>query len=158
MRTTLCLVLAGTLLAHALPAAADDDPDYRPGPWHFHAVSCVDTTITDVEPRLDIPDESVARAIDESGVQVTFATRLGIAPLFHTGTAEVVHYQGDDNNAIMAAEHKGQRVQVCYLGGPAPTERCNPDTDDRGRRYRVYDYAQHKQYWGMNSEHDCGGA
>jgi len=131
VRILTCLALAAATTA---PALADDNPDYLPGPWHFRAVSCVD------------------------GVAVTFATGLGIQPLFARGTASVVHYQDSAGNNIMAAEHRGDRVQVCYLGGPAPTKYCNPDQDDRGRNYRVYDYRQHQQYWGGNSEHDCGGA
>jgi hypothetical protein len=139
---------------------ADDDPGYVAGPWHFKAVSCVDTTVREVTPRLQSSGQTSYTAADfkQSGVDVTFATTLGIQPLFSRGSASVVHYQDASNNNIMAAERAGDRVQVCFLGGPAPTKYCNPDQDDRGRNYRVYDYRQRKQYWGMNSEHDCGGA
>ena len=58
----------------------------------------------------------------------------------------------------MIAEHPGDRVQVCIVQIPPPTKYCNPDTDSRGRVYRVWDYARKAQYAGMNSEHDCGGA
>jgi hypothetical protein len=69
-----------------------------------------------------------------------------------------VHYQGDAGNGVMMSEHRGDEVQACFLGGPAPTIGCNPDKDLRGRDYRVWDYRQRKQYWGDNSEHGCGGA
>ena len=151
------LVLA--LGAASTPAAADDDPGYVNGPWHYRAISCVDTTVTEVAPRLVSEGQKTFTAADfASGVDVLFATGLGMQPLFAKGTAEVVHYQDTAGNGIMRAEHAGDKVQVCFLGGPAPTKYCNPDTDSRGRQYRVWDYKQKKQYWGMNSEHDCGGA
>jgi hypothetical protein len=150
---------AGFALSAGLPAAADDDPDYLPGPWHFRAMSCIDTTVVQVLPRLANEGQTHFTAADfQTGVQVFFNTGLGITPLFSHGRAGVVHYQNMPDNDVMAAEHPGDRVQVCYLGGPAPTPYCNPDKDDRGRNYRVYDYKTHKQYWGMNSEHGCGGA
>jgi hypothetical protein len=144
----------------ATPARADDDPGYLPGPWHYKAVSCVDTTVKTVYPRLGEPGQThfTPEQFKETGVEVTFNTSLGIRPLFASGLAEVVHYQGVAGNDVMAAEHPGDRVQVCYLGGPAPTKYCNPDSDDRGRTYRVYDYRQKQQYWGLNGEHGCGGA
>lgn len=157
MRTVACIAL---VVAVSSPAWADTDPGYLPGPWHFKSVSCADTTVREVTPRLGSPGKTSFTAADfqQSGVQVTFATGLGIQPLFSTGTAAVVHYQGTAGNDVMAAEHRGDRVQVCFLGGPAPTKYCNPDQDGRGRNYRVYDYKQRQQYWGGNSEHDCGGA
>ena len=72
--------------------------------------------------------------------------------------AGVTHYQGDAGNSIMIAEHPGDRVQVCIVQIPAPTTHCNPDTDSRGRVYRVWDYKLKAQYSGLNGEHDCGGA
>jgi hypothetical protein len=141
-------------------ALADDDPGYLPGPWHYHAISCVDTTVTSVTARLGSAGQTTFTADDfkQSGVIVEFNTGLGITPLFSSGQASVVHYQDTAGNNIMSSEHPGDRVQVCYLGGPAPTKYCNPDKDNRGRNYRVYDYKLHQQYWGGNSEHDCGGA
>jgi len=158
MRFFACLSLV--MLSGALPALADPDPGYLPGPWHFRAISCVDTTIVSVTPRLGEAGQTSFSAADfqQSGVQVTYNTGLGIQPLFAHGLASIVHYQDTAGNNIMAAEHRGDRVQVCYLGGPAPTQYCNPDKDTRGRLYRVYDYRQHQQYWGGNAEHDCGGA
>jgi len=153
------LVLTATLAVGALPARADDVPDYVPGPWHYRAISCVETTVISVTPRLGEPNQTSFSPADfkASGVAVTFATSLGIQPIF-PGHASIVHYQGDGDNATMAAEHAGDKVQVCFLGGPAPTSSCDPDKDPRGRQYRVYDYRQKKQYWGFNAEHLCGGA
>ena len=157
VRFTGCLSLI--VLCSTLPALADEDPGYLPGPWHYRAISCVDTTVVSVTPRLgnDGQTDFTAEDFKETGVAVTFNTSLGMQPLFR-GQASVVHYQDTTGNNIMVAEHRGDRVQVCYLGGPAPTQYCNPDQDSRGRQYRVYDYRQRKQYWGGNSEHDCGGA
>jgi hypothetical protein len=157
VRTLICAALVSAVSS---PAWADSDPGYLPGPWHFKAISCVDTTVRSVTPRLESAGQTTFTAEDfkQSGVAVVFATGLGIQPLFSSGTASVVHYQDTTGNSIMAAERAGDRVQVCYLGGPAPTQYCNPDKDDRGRNYRVYDYRQRAQYWGGNEEHDCGGA
>ncbi len=161
VRRRVAALALGTLFVFAtgLAADAEDDPDYLPGPWHFRAMSCVDTTVSEVTPRLVNEGQTHFTAADyQAGVQVFFNTGLGITPLFSHGRAAVVHYQNVPGNGVMAAEHSGDRVQVCYLGGPAPTRFCDPDKDDRGRNYRVYDYKTHKQYWGMNSEHGCGGA
>jgi len=154
---TFGLILA--LGAAGAPAWADDDPGYVPGPWHYRAMSCVDTTVREVAPRLTSGTDNHYTAADfASGVDVIFATGLGMQPLFSKGSAEVVHYQDSAGNDVMRAERAGDKVQVCFLGGPPPTKYCNPDTDSRGRQYRVWDYKQRKQFWGMNSEHDCGGA
>lgn len=160
MRIAACIALIVMATGTIGASFADEDPGYKTGPWHFKSVSCVDTTVTEVTPRLENAGQTTftAKDLQDSGVIVSFKTGLGVVPLFAKGYAEVVHYQGETGNGVMAAEHAGDRVQVCFLGGPAPTQYCDPDKDDRGRRYRVYDYQQQKQYWGMNSEHDCGGA
>ena len=133
--------------------------DYRPGPWHYKSIPCVDTTVTSVTPRLTGNDPTRFSKADftESGVVVTFATHLGLAPVF-SERVNVTHYQDTLGNALMASEKPGDRVQVCFLGYPAPTKYCNPDQDGRGRSYWVYDYKRHASYDGINSEHDCGGA
>ena len=151
------------MLAAALiggPVLADDTPDYVSGPWHYRSVSCVDTTVTSVTPRLVGGDQTHFTPADfqASGVSVEFATGLGIRPLDPSGRAGVTHYQDTVGNNVMMREHAGDKVQVCFLGGPPPTKYCNPDKDLRGRNYRVWDYRQQRQYAGMNSEHDCGGA
>jgi hypothetical protein len=116
--------------------------------------------VSSVIPRLTSNDQ---RSFTKSefvnyGVVVTFDSHLGMSPVFPAGFAAVTHYQGEATNAVMIAEHPGDRVQVCYLGPPTPDASCNPDTDSRGRKYRVYDYKQHASYDGINTEHDCGGA
>ena len=153
-------VMLGVAFAFATPAAADEPSPYLSGPWHYRSVSCVDTTVAGVTPRLGNAGQTTFTAQDfkDTGVAVPFATGLGLQPLFPRETASVVHYQDASDNAIMIAEHRGDRVQVCFAGGPMPTKYCNPDTDDRGRQYRVWDYKQRKQYSGGNAEHDCGGA
>jgi hypothetical protein len=155
-----CIALISMTIGTIGAGFADDDPGYKNGPWHYKSVSCVDTTVTEVTPRLENAGQTTftAKDLQETGVIVSFKTGLGVAPLFAKDYAAVVHYQNETANDVMAAEHAGDRVQVCFLGGPAPTQYCDPDKDDRGRRFRVYDYRQQKQYWGMNSEHDCGGA
>jgi hypothetical protein len=121
--------------------------------------SCVDTTVRLVAPRLDGLDpakEHFTRQDFLSGVAVTFNTKLGL----QSGRlwAEVVHYQEEPGNNIMMAERVGDRVRVCFLGGPRAEDGCDPKTDLRGWSFSVYDYRQHASYSGINSEHGCGGA
>ncbi|MGP6158445.1 MAG: hypothetical protein ACLPYS_13230 [Vulcanimicrobiaceae bacterium] len=160
MRFSTMVLQTALVASTAAAASAGDASDYVNGPWHYRAVSCVDTTVTSVTPRLTSEGRTTFTTADfqSSGVDVSFATGLGIQPLDPQGHAEVVHYQNTAGNEVMMREHRGDRVQVCFLGGPAPTLECNPDKDLRGREYRVWDYKQQKQYSGGNSEHDCGGA
>ncbi len=44
----------------------------------------------------------------------------------------MTHYQDTAGNNVMMAEKKGDKVQVCFLGPPAPTQYCDPDKDPRG--------------------------
>lgn len=139
-------------------ALAQDD-DYVPGAWHYRSVACVDTTVKSVAPRLTGGDQKTFTAQDfESGVEVVFNTTLGSDPANPKMLAAVTHYQDTPGNSVMMKEHKGDRVQVCFISRPAPTTGCDPDTDARGRVFRVYDYRQRAQYAGQNSEHGCGGA
>ncbi len=159
MRSFAVLSAAAALAVSLTPAArADDDPGYTPGPWHYRSVSCVDTTVKQVGPRLTDSSKAPAPADYQSGVEVTFNTSLGLAPIFPKEQASIVHYGDMKGNADMQAEKAGDRVQVCFLGGPAPTVGCNPDSDDRGRNYRVWDYSRKVQFNGYNAEHLCGGA
>jgi hypothetical protein len=130
------------------------------GPWHYRSIACVETSVLLVGPRLGSQGQEKFSAADfeASGVVVVFATRLGVDPPFANAHASVVHYQQSAGNDVMMAERAGDRVQVCFLGGPAPSQFCDPDRDPRGRLYRVYDYRQRAQYSGGNSEHTCGGA
>ena len=147
--------LAGT----AIPAGADGAPNYKPGSWHFRSIPCIDTTVKAVTPRLvSAGQTSSRRKTFAERVEVTFNTRLGADPAVPAALAAVTHYQDAAGNSVMMAEHAGDRVQVCVVQIPPPTQTCNPDTDSRGRVYRVWDYRQSAQYDGMNSEHDCGGA
>jgi hypothetical protein len=133
------------------------------GAWHFKSIPCVDTTVLSVSPRISVSERPSRQDFEQSGVVVEFQTRLGYGSLFPEAHAGVTHYQGASND-IMIAEHAGDRVQVCFLGTPLPSWNshgdliCDPDNDDRGRTYRVYDYRLHAAYAGMNSEHACGGA
>jgi hypothetical protein len=157
-RSAFCFALVVAILLHASSAhaQAQDTVPEKPGPWHYHSLPCVDTTVVSVTPRLQSEGQKTftAQDFESSGVQVAFATRLG-AGNYHAG---IVHYQNTAGNDVMMAERPGDRVQVCFMSAPAPTKYCDPDKDSRGRVYRVYDYRQHASYQGMNSEHDCGGA
>jgi hypothetical protein len=156
MRRSLPVALA--LLAIASPAFGQSD-SYTPGVWHFRSIPCVDTTVTSVAPRLLSLGQKTFSAKDfqMTGVSVTFATTLGSDPALPPMRVTVTHYQDNSENKIMQAEHIGDKVQVCFLGPPAPTVGCDPDKDPRGRTYRIYDYRQRAQYSG-GSQHGCGGA
>jgi hypothetical protein len=132
----------------------------KPGPWHYRSIPCTDTTVRAVTPRLAASGQTTFTAQDfaQSGVVVVLNTHLGLAPAFPSTYAAVTHYQNATGNDVMTREHAGDRVQVCFLGWPTPTQACDPDTDSRGRSYRVYDYRRHASYDGGNGEHTCGGA
>jgi hypothetical protein len=153
-----CVVLAA--ITPAPTYAQDQEPQYKPGPWHYRSIPCADSTVIRVAPRLQLVGQTVFTADDyeQSGVQVEFARRLGVDPAFPSGHASVTHYQGTVGNDVMTGERPGDRVQAGFLGYPAPTTTCDPDKDSRGRTYRVYDYRQRASYVGWNSEHICGGA
>jgi hypothetical protein len=150
------------LLSCLLPVAAEagtSDGPAMAAPFMVASAPCVDTTVRSVAPRLtsDDPNEHYShKDFVESGVNVTFNTKIG-RPM-GVAWAEVVTYGGSKGNDIMISEHPGDKVRVCYLGGPKPDAACNPDTDSRGRMFSVYDYRQKASYSGINSEHDCGGA
>lgn len=123
------------------------------------SASCIDTTVRSVELRLtsgDPHEHYTRQEFIDSGPAVTFNTKTGEP----NGViwAEVVHYGGQLGNSVMIEERPGDRVRVCFLGGPKPDEGCNPKTDLRGRKFSVYDYRRHASYSGINSEHECGGA
>lgn len=142
-----------------IAAATNGSTDYPAGPWHYKSIPCVDTTVVTVTPRLTGSNQTTfAKADFQSGVVVTFATNLGLAAAFPKDRVNITHYQDTAGNALMVSEKPGDRVQVCLLSYPPPDKYCNPDKDDRGRSYWVWDYKRHAAYDGMNSEHDCGGA
>jgi len=139
------------------------------GPWHFRSVPCVDGTVTAVGPRLANPGQTRFTAQDykNSGVEieVRLARPTAFLPGMVRGTAAVVHYQDDYDNAFIGGEKRGDRVQVCLMGFPTPTYDaarkqyiCNPDADPRGWWFRMYDYRRHKAFFGPDTEHGCGGA
>lgn len=160
-----CVALA------ALCAQAQDEPGYKPGPLHYK--TCVDTTVVQVHPRKFIREPNGSQFLPLSNYgYVEFATRLGEESVTAERYVEkangydVVHYHpnasiefGDSPDAeVAAAERTGDRVQVCLLTMPAPSQSCNPDIDPRGRVYRVWDYRQRAAYSGASGEHACGGA
>jgi len=162
-RTIATLGLVCAMLSVAainMPAAVAQDEQYVPGAWRYRSVACVDTTVRSVEPRLTTDGQKTftAQDFEQSGVEVEFNTNLGSDPANPNMRAAVTHYQNTAGNNIMMRERAGDKVQVCFISRPAPTTYCDPDKDGRGRVFRVYDYRQHAQYSGMNSEHDCGGA
>lgn len=144
-------IIASTLIAclvcAAIPAGAQDAPSYKLGPWHYRSVSCVDTTVKAVTPRLVNAGQTTYSKQDflQSGVEVVFNTRLGADPAVPSALAGVSHYQNSAGNSVMMAEHPGDRVQVCLVKVPMPTKSCDPDADSRGRVYRVWDYRQKAQ-------------
>jgi len=148
------------IVSLSVPALAQDDPQFPSGAWHYRSIQCVDTTVRSVQPRLMTTGQTKPTAEDfkQSGVGVAFNTHLGADPLSPGDYAAIVHYQGSPGNPLMISEHPGDKVQVCFLGPPAPSKYCDPDKDSRGRQYRVYDYHRNAQYWGGNSQHGCGGA
>ncbi len=160
MRTFAFLIAAALIASESGIGSAQTQTELLPGLWHYRSVPCVDTTVVSVTPRLQTFGQKTFTTADfeQSGVEVSFSTHLGVDPLFPKERASVTHYQGLDGNDIMMSERPGDKVQVCFLAVPAPTKFCNPDKDDRGRLYRVYDYRQHASYAGWNSEHTCGGA
>ena len=153
----LSLLAAGLILSAQSPLG--QDVEYAPGVWHYKSTECIDSTVRVVEPRLTTLGQKAftARDFEQTGVVVEFNTFLGSDPVNHIRAA-VTHYQNAVGNDVMMSERPGDRVQVCFLWRPFPTKSCNPDKDGRGRIFRVYDYRQHAQYAGMNSEHGCGGA
>jgi hypothetical protein len=142
-------------------AEADDlNPNAKAGAWHYRSIPCVDTRVTEVTPRLGEENQKTFSHQDfvRTGVVVHYASHLGVDPLVPRLYASVTHYPEMPGNTIMMTERPGDRVQLCFLGAPAPTNFCDPDIDSRGRMYRVYDYRRRTAYAGENEEHSCGGA
>src|SRR5260370_11041865 len=88
---------------------------------------CAETTVRSVTPRLMSSGQTTFTRQDliNSGVEVTFYTHIGVG----SGWAEVVHYQQTAGNNIMMNERKGERVRVCFLGGPSRSQYCDPSKD-----------------------------
>jgi hypothetical protein len=148
------LQLGDPVAAAAGPGIARAKP-LPPGP------NCIDSTVRRITTRLTSGDaaKGTETQVPGSGYQIFIRGRL---PDKFGGTLEptIVFYQEAPQNALIARERAGDRVQVCVTGFPEidPDAGCNPVTDRRGRLLRVYDYARHFAYAGANSEHGCGGA
>jgi len=151
--------ITAAFVLSSLPASAQVQDSYKGGPWHYRSIPCVETTVVSVTPRLGSVGQKTFSAQDfqMSGVSVTYKTTLGSDPALPPSQVTVTHYQGSADNKTMQAERAGDKVQVCLVSVPPPTDYCDPDKDPRGRIYRVYDYRQKKQYSG-GSQHGCGGA
>lgn|GEM_PF-939935 len=158
-RTIALLAIAVLMTTTAAPVFAQEQDPYKTGVWHYKSIPCIDTTVVAVTPRLGSLGQTKFSAADfqQTGVSVTFKTTLGSDPALPPSRVAVTHYQGDADNKFMIAERPGDKVQVCWVSTPAPSESCDPDKDPRGRNYRIWDYRQQKQYSG-GSQHGCGGA
>jgi len=156
-----------TLIVAALSLPAMADVQVPAKPMHVdESVHCIETTVTKVS--------YYFAGQPASGIFVAFAANLGVArfPKAHASVADrqsyIADYQrgwvpsaalsGGAPNPVMMQERVGDHVQVCLVSVPIPQGRCDPDTDPRGRVYRVYDYRQHAAYVEMNDGHGCGGA
>jgi hypothetical protein len=164
------------VMLQAMPSSAGDDVQQQEhdeatagGPWHFRSVPCAQGMVTAVHPRLGMPGQTHFTHQDfvQSGVGVELALPAGTAflPGIRQNATAVVHYQGEPDNALMEAQRRGDRVQVCLVSFPIPRydarERrfvCDPDADPRGWQYRVYNYRLRAAYVGPDSQHACGGA
>ena len=158
------IVVAVFAISTATAMANVDDNVLQGGAWHFKSVQCTDTTVAVVEPRLKYPGQQFTKEDFRAGVYVGFNTGLGLSNIFPREHAAVATYSGyGPQAALMMAEKRGDKVQVCFLESPLPyflngRLGCNPDVDSRGRTYRVYDYHRRAAYYGGNSTHGCGGA
>ena len=61
-------------------------------------------------------------------------------------------------NRIWTQTKVKDKVQVCLLSIPARTDTCNPDIDERGRMYYVYNYRLKGAFIELTGSHACGGA
>jgi len=169
-----CASPARAQYAIAVPQTAAEARDEHDaitggGAWRFKSVPCVDGVISGVTPRLGREGQTRFTAQDYQTSGVVTRVRLLRPTAFVAGvtltSAGVTHYQGTEDNDVMAAEHPGDRVQVCLMSFPTPTYDatrrqyiCDPDRDSRGWTFRIYDYRQHAAYYGSDTQHPCGGA
>ena len=145
------LLLAALSLLPGVPAGAA-----QPARGAWTTGDCADTKIVFIGPRLGGEHDSAQQMqteMRESGISVQFGTHR-----WPKDVAEVVHYQGDQQLAVMSRERVGDRVQLCLVSRPKKDQYCDPTTDRRGVEFRVYDYRLRQSYSGINSEHGCGGA
>ena len=52
MLKTAAYTLVACIVGTAVPAGAQNAPQYKSGPWHYRSIACVDTTVKSVTPRL----------------------------------------------------------------------------------------------------------
>ena len=114
------------------------------------SVPCVDTTVGSIA--------SYFPSDPASGVVISFKTHLCIPESLTKVDAGITERTAESVVAVILQERVGDAVQVCLLAVPKPDDRCHPETDERGRVYRVYDYRLKTAYTGSLGNHDCGGA
>ena len=85
-----------------------------------------------------------------------FAAKLGVET-FPDVRAAIVDRGAKPSDAI-ARQKVGDKVQICLLNSPRPSQYCDPTKDSRGRVFRVYNYRLKAAYTGWNANHGCGGA
>ena len=93
---------------------------------------CVDTTVTEVGPRLE--------GVPGSGSGIRYAN--GMTQVSYDEVPGIDHSQVDD------------AVHVCLLSVP---DNCPPG-DDRGRVYSGVNARTHESWSAPDSQHQCGGA
>lgn len=118
------------------PAPTEASTPEPPRPPEI-AFSCRETTITAIRARLQ--DKDGCPDLD-SGVTIQFKSGVVLV--------------GYEKPLTMEHQQPGDRVQVCLVAVPHD---CPPG-DDRGKTYRVFDYASKEAYVMIDSDHMCGGA
>jgi hypothetical protein len=103
-----------------------------------HIGQCVDTTVKNVENRLE--DGATNKPVPGSGSAISFAN----------GGYQVSYEQ----IAAVDASRPGDPVRMCLASIP---HGCPPG-DNRGREYKTMNLRTHKSWRLPDSEHSCGGA
>jgi len=124
-------------------AIADDPQDFDPQPYR-----CEESVVTKLG--------NYFEGDPKSGFYAVFATKLGVES-FPEAHAAVVDRAATADLAI-AQQQVGDKVQICLLNSPRPSQYCDPTKDSRGRIFRVYNYRLKAAYTGWNANHGCGGA
>jgi hypothetical protein len=136
-------LVAVLLVAQSSTAYADDPLETDPQPYH-----CEDSTVTEAGTYFkDDPN---------GGFYAIFQSTLGVQN-FPKAHASVVDRSAGQNSPL-AKQKVGDKVQVCLLHTPTKSPYCDPNKDERGRVYRIYNYRLRSAYQGWNGNHGCGGA
>jgi hypothetical protein len=141
-----CLFAVVTVLVFAAPVrsvAQQKNTDETKGSDFVKPVTCADTQIAAITDRFGHKLGTMSNGMN-----------AGTAVKFVDGTILISY----DINRIVALEHVGNRIQLCFLGHIEAIDGCVPAADKRGLIYRAYDYKLHVAYTMMNSQHVCGGA